>query len=40
MLPGSGLLTSEEEAGELADGVGYPVLLKVRPIPCTTPPEP
>lgn len=28
MLPGSGLLTSEEEAGKLADGVGYPVLLK------------
>ena len=30
MLPGSGLLSSEEEAGTLADGIGYPVLLKVR----------
>ena len=29
MLPGSGLLNSEEEAGTLADGIGYPVLLKV-----------
>lgn len=28
MLPGSGLLTSAEEAGKLADGIGYPVLLK------------
>ena len=30
VLPGSGLLSSEEEAGTLADGIGYPVLLKVR----------
>lgn len=29
VLPGSGLLNSAEEAGELADGIGYPVLLKV-----------
>jgi len=28
VLPGSGLLTSAEEAGQLADGIGYPVLLK------------
>ena len=29
VLPGSGLLTSAKEAGQLADGIGYPVLLKV-----------
>ena len=29
VLPGSGLLNSAEEAGTLADGIGYPVLLKV-----------
>lgn len=28
VLPGSGLLTSADEAGQLADGIGYPVLLK------------
>ena len=36
VLPGSGLLKSEQEAGTLADGIGYPVLLKVTHPDCMT----
>ena len=36
MLPGSGLLNSAEEAGSLANGIGYPVLLKVTWPDCVT----
>ncbi len=36
VLPGSGLLKSEQEAGTLADGIGYPVLLKVTYPDCMT----